>query len=221
MTIPFFVLVIEKVEGTYVGYTPNVLEVSARSTSREDVERSLLEQINLHIEELNSRHATGSHRLELSIKPIQEKISCLETIAEGHRYAYTCKAPAKKDGLCWQHWKLRYSHAPTGPAHSRSCELCGERDPFTIRKWDAPCEFKATHPDWPTVLKEKRQATQTAKRVAAETERRRKEIEALPVRCAAIRTQGPKGVQCSNMAQRDGLCTNHWKLEFGNLQNSR
>lgn len=211
MTIPFFVLVIEKLDGNYVGYTPNIANVSASGTSREDVERSMLNQINSHLEELNSRHAAASHRLELSTRPIQEKISCLQTVAEGQRWASSCKAPARKEGLCWQHWKLRYSHAAIGPADNRSCQLCGESNLLTLSAWDAPCEFKVTHSDWPNVLNEKRQAALTAKRIESEKEKRRKMIESLPVQCAAIRTQGPKGVQCSNQAQRDGLCTSHWK----------
>ena len=212
MTIPFFVLVIEKAEGSYSGYSPSFAGVSASGASREDVERSVLGQIDAHVKELNRRHTTGSHRLELSTKPIQEKISCLEIIGEGERWARPCIAAARKEVLCWQHWKARYGHHSSGPAGSTPCQLCGERDPVTLSKWDAPCEFKATHSDWPDVLNAKQQEALAAKRIAAEDNRRRKRIESLPIQCAAMRTQGPKGVRCSNRAQRDGLCTNHWKI---------
>lgn len=213
MTIPFFVLMIEKVDGIYAAYSPNFAGVSASGASREDVERSVLEQVDSQVKELNRRHATGTRRLELSTKPIQEQIACLETIAEGEQWARPCIAAARKEGLCWQHWKARYGHHSSGRAGHTPCQLCGERDAVTLSKWDAPCEFKATRSDWPDVLNAKRQKTLAAKRIAAEDNRRRKRIEALPIQCAAMKTQGPKGVRCSNLAQRDGLCTNHWKIQ--------
>jgi predicted RNase H-like HicB family nuclease len=209
MPISFFVLVIEKTDSVYSGYTPNVSGALSTGNTREEVERSLLLQIEEHLEEIGSRHTT---RLEVTTRPVEEKMECVEIIGAGHRYAWTCKTPARKEGLCWQHWKLRYGHAVRGSAGSRRCQLCEERDLAILSAWDAPCAFKATHTDWPDVLSGKRLAALTEKRTAAEKEKRRKMIEALPVQCAAIRTQGPKGVRCSNLAQRDGLCTNHWKL---------
>lgn len=208
MPISFFVLMIEKTEGVYSGYTPNVSGVFSTGNTREEVERSLLLQIEEHLEEISSRHTTT---LEVTTKPVEEKMECVEIIGAGHRYAWTCKTPARKEGLCWQHWKLRYGHVASGSNLGKACQLCGEKNPGTLATWDVPCEFKASHQDWPDVLSEKRQAAIIAKRVARETEKRRKMIEALPVQCSAMRTQGPKGVQCSNQAQRDGLCTNHWK----------
>jgi predicted RNase H-like HicB family nuclease len=207
MPISFFVLVIEKTADVYSGYTPNVSGVLSTGNTREEVERSLLRQIEEHLEEISSRHSS----LEVTTKPVEEKMDCVEVTGVSERYQYTCKAPARKEGLCWQHWKFRYGHVAIGSNLGRVCQLCGEKNPGILATWESPCEFKASHQNWPEVLSEKRQAAMTVKRVARETEKRRKMIEALPVQCSAMRTQGPKGVQCSNQAQRDGLCTNHWK----------
>jgi hypothetical protein len=212
MTIPFFILVIEKTDELYLGYTPNLVGISATGRSREEVEKSLLSQVSSHIEELNNQYAIGRHKLQLSTQPLEQKIGCLAIIGEDHSFAWSCKMPARKEGLCWQHWAQRFGHAAIGPAGSRSCQLCDERIP-DVNGWALPCNVKSTDPDWPNILNRKRQSALEAKRIAAQEDRRRKRFAALPIQCAAIKTQGPKGVRCSNLAQRDGLCTNHWKTQ--------
>jgi hypothetical protein len=207
MTIPFFVLIIEKADGDYSGYTPNVAGVTATGT-REQVERSLISQIEKHVANLQGQHG---RKIEITTLPLEEKIQCVEVIGEGKKWAGACKTPARKQGLCWQHWKLRYSHSPHGTIGAKECILCGERDPLLLGSWDSFCEFKANNLEWPRVLAEKRTVLALKKRHSAEKEKRRKKMAALPIRCSALRTQGPKGVRCSNLAVRDGLCTSHWK----------
>jgi hypothetical protein len=215
MTIPFFVLVIEKTGNVYTGYSPNLVGVSATGT-REDVERSLLEQVRLHVDKLNERHAASGHRLELATEPISERITCLYLTGYGHRAEGKCIKSAAKDGLCWQHWKQLYGHEVDSRAHYKKCELCGESNAYKLDTWSEPCSYKASNSEWPSVLRAKRKTAKDARREQSNLEARERRIAQLPKQCLSKITQGKfKGEQCSKEATRDGLCSSHWRMSNG------
>jgi predicted RNase H-like HicB family nuclease len=103
MAISFFVLIIEKTEGVYLGYTPNVSGVLSTGNTREEVERSLLLQIEEHLEEMGSRHTTS---LEVTTRPVERrwtawKLSEQDTGMRGHvRLRRGRRACAGNTGSC-------------------------------------------------------------------------------------------------------------------------
>ena len=211
-TVCFFVLVIEKDgEGQYRGYSPNVIDVAATGSTREEVEQSLTAQIGAHIQALTSRHYDREVQLELTTKPIEEKMRCVHFHEHGER----CQANTGKDGLCWQHWKRLYGHEVDTRRKFRKCILCGEDRPYILGNWSEACPSKETVKNWPVVLAERRLASASerkSQRDQFDSERREKFYATLPVQCRGTTT---RGAQCSNEAQKDGLCKHHWRKTYG------
>lgn len=211
-TVCFFVLVIEKEgEGQYRGYSPNVIGVAATGSTREEVEQSLTAQINGHVQALTAGHYGREVQLEVTTKPIEEKIGCVHVHEHGHQ----CQATAQKDGLCWQHWKRLYGHEVDTRRRFRKCILCGEDRPYVLGNWSEACPSKATLDNWPDVLAERRLASANERkshRDQFDSERRERFYATLPIQCRGITARGS---QCSNEAQQDGLCKHHWRKAYG------
>lgn len=204
MTIPFFLLLIEKVGEAYRGYTPNILGISAKGT-REEVEESLLSQVQEHLAELKHQHASGSIEIEVSVAPIEESSSCFGPMP-GEADS-SCKARAKKDGLCSQHWRQRYGHAVKS-LDDDACELCGESRRKKIHDWQDRCACKARNLDWQTFLTEKRKIASALRAERASTRALR---DALP-KCTGTLANGEK---CDKVATQNKLCGTHWQQIFG------
>lgn len=211
ITLSFLVLVIEKAGDEYAGYSPNVTGVSAVGISREEVERSLLDQINAHVDKLKARHEGTDQRFQIASGPIEETITCIYSLPPGH-WKSACEKSAQKEGLCWQHWKMLYGHEIDTHAKFRNCELCGESRPYILGNWAAPCDFKTTNNDWRSVLAKKRSVDRTERKERRETEEREKVYARMPIQCKGQRT---KGGPCSNEAQKDELCPSHWRKAYG------
>ena len=211
-TLSFLVLVIEKKGDEYAGYSPNVAGVSATGINREEVERSLLEQISTHVDELKSRHEGNDQPIQVTTGPIETAVPCLYIIRPGDPWGGPCKASAQKDGLCWQHWKRIYGHEIDSRAKFRVCLLCGEDRPYILGNWSQPCDFKQSNKDWRPALTKRRLETTGERRKGIESERREQLYASLPVQC---RGETTRGVQCSNEAQKDGLCKPHWRKAHG------
>lgn len=211
MAIPIFVVVIEKNDAAfYSAYTPNIAGLSVTAESREEVERSIIEKMVQYVDRLSSQHTDSQRRLKLTTAPIAEKVSCRHQYSDSWRT--TCEARAQKDGLCFQHWKQLYGHVVNSRDRFKKCVLCGEDDPLKLDGWADPCSYKAAHEDWPTTLAQKRQQEAASRKEAKDAAKRLNRTQQSRRQCAATRSQGPKGVRCSNEAVIDGLCTAHWKM---------
>lgn len=74
MSIPIFVIVIEKVDATFTAYTPNVAGISATAETREEVERMIIERMSRYIDDLEAQHSDSQRRLEITTAPLAEKV---------------------------------------------------------------------------------------------------------------------------------------------------
>jgi predicted RNase H-like HicB family nuclease len=214
--------IIEKTEDGYSAYSPNLTDLKVRAATREAVEQEIIAAIESRLAELQNRHQGASERLKVSIQPIEEIVCC--TFGENG-----CKTPAKKDGLCPQHWRMLYGHANHRHNLKYVCLLCHETDQWLLDNWHYPCPVKAENPGWPTVLFEKKQKLRELKKEKGRMKASKhfnepinRTVSTSPpapqhgVPCAGVISQGiGKGQSCGNEAQKDGLCHSHWKKKYG------
>jgi predicted RNase H-like HicB family nuclease len=154
MSVPIFIVVIERAEKFYSAYTPNIAGLSAKAVTREEVERLIIEQMKQYVDNLSSQHTDSQRRLELTTAPIAEKINCRYKYSDGWRT--TCEVRAQKEGLCFQHWKLLFGHVVSSRQRFKKCVLCGEEDPLKLESWAEHCSYKTDHDEWAETLTEKR-----------------------------------------------------------------
>jgi len=128
MSIPIFVVVIEKTESGYTAYTPNISGVSVTAESREEVERLIIEQMTSYLEDLEAQHCDSQRRLKITTAPLAEKVSCRFTWGGKSPWRDSCRARAQNEGLCCQHWRLLYGHEIKSREHFKNVKLCGEED---------------------------------------------------------------------------------------------
>ena len=211
MSIPIFVVVIEKTDSTYNAYTPNIAGISAAADSREEVERLIIEKMTQYIDDLGAQHSDSQRRLQLTTAPLAEKIGCRYRYPAGG-WRTLCRARSQKEGLCCQHWKLLYGHEVNSRERFKKCKLCGEEDPSKLADWNERCAYKAANEDWGTTLATKRQTDEVELKERKAAAARLKKAQETPRQCTAILSQGPKGMRCSKDAVKDGLCTTHWKM---------
>src|SRR5687767_5785605 len=101
MSIPIFIIVIEKVDDSYIAYTPNVAGLKVTATDREEVERSILDEMIKYVDSLSAPYSDKRNRVVFTKAPIAEKIS--------YRYQYPntvqyrrgqcCQAYSQNEGL--------------------------------------------------------------------------------------------------------------------------
>jgi predicted RNase H-like HicB family nuclease len=143
MIIPFFVIVIEKLENGYYGYSPNLLGSNTKGSTREEVESAIFELAEKYVEELRLRYEEASQvHVALTTGLLGEKITCLAKGNVGTDTEYRCSKRARKDGLCGQHWRMVYSHKINPRLAKRICLLCGEKNQYKLDKWDDLCPAK-------------------------------------------------------------------------------
>jgi len=211
MPIPIFVIVIEKTTDFYTAYTPNISGLSATAESREEVERVIIQKMAKYIDDLGAQHTDSQRRLQLTTAPIEEKISCRYKYSDSS-WRSTCQAASQKEGLCFQHWKLLYGHEVNSKQRFRKCQLCGEEEPLKLADWNDRCSYKAEHDDWATTLASKRNKEALELKENKAAAKRLQKAQELRRQCRAIKTQGRRGLRCSNEAVTDGLCTTHWQM---------
>lgn len=209
MSIPIFVVVIEKFDDSYIAYTPNIAGLKVAATDREEVERVILDEMIKYVDGLSEPNA--DNRVKVTTAPLAEKIRCRYRYNDQYRRGELCRAPSQHEGLCIQHWKILFGHEVNRKDRFQKCQLCNEEDPLKlVDKW-ARCIFKVEHEDWWETLAAKRKETSLQKRQSEAAELQRSRANKIRRQCSATKTQGPKGFRCSNEAVRYGLCMAHWR----------
>ena len=170
------------------------------------METAILDAVEKRIKELSEKHANN---ITVSRRPIEESISCVYEFKDHWRKGDECLQTARKDGLCWQHWKKLYSHAGGTKTNLDGCSLCGETEQDILRRWESVCPFKAENPNWEELLEEKKKAQQTARVVEQREERLKKHEKYL--RCTATLKNGN---QCSSLADSGIFCERHSELSY-------
>lgn len=198
-------VIIEKEGNIYTAKCPNLIGVSVTANTREEVESRILEVIDNKIKELNE---CSRGKTEYTFKPVDESISCTYTPYDDPERANECRFSARKDGLCWIHWRSTYGHAVGNRLNVEGCPLCGENDLKILKRWDSSCSFKAEYSNWKEVLEE-RKKTSSLKKYKEKV----KTVVDLPqryFRCLAIKKDGK---QCVSPAQKEDYCNFHWELK--------
>lgn len=201
------IVIIEKIGRDYVGRSPNLLGVSVKAKTRDEVESKILEEIENRLNKFRELHSSSK---AVTVRgQLEEMMLCVYQDDYLPR-DYQCIKPAQKEGLCWQHWKKLYSHAVGTKINYDGCPLCGEKDQSILRRWESVCPFKAENPNWEEILEGKRRVKQSA-RLKEERETRLKNLNGYP-RCKETLKNGE---QCSKLAVDGGFCKMHYKLQYG------
>lgn len=203
------VVIVEKDGANYIARCPNLLGVSITAKTYEEAQDAILDAID---DELNNmRRAIGKNKITVGRGKLEEVVYCLydyrnSTVARSH---HKCVAAAKKDSLCWSHWRRVYGHYVTTNMNLDGCPLCGETDQKILRDWSSPCPFKVENENWAEVVEERKLAKQKA-RMEAKTQKHFLEPEKY-LRCLKIKTNG---TQCSALATKQDLCERHYNLKW-------
>lgn len=194
------IVVIEKEGNCYTAYSPNLLGVKITANSREAAEKEILSAVEKRVNELSESYSLNT--TVATSMPVEETVPCVAKAATTWRGK--CLQPAKKDGLCWQHWKKAFGHAFGTKINLRACPLCGESDSVLLNTWDSPCSFKAENRNWSTVYEKMK----IEKREVWKQESKELELEKLKgkSRCSRMLTTGE---QCTKAADRGDLCFSH------------
>jgi predicted RNase H-like HicB family nuclease len=134
------IVIIEKTDEGYVARSPNLLGVSVKGETRDEAESLMLDAIEKRLNGLSEAHA--GKRLTVVRGALEESVPCVFRTAQGTSWEEQCKQTARKNGLCWQHWKKLYGHIFNHRHAIWVCELCGENNQYKLDKWDSPCPFK-------------------------------------------------------------------------------
>ena len=119
-------IIIEKLNGSYSAYSPNLPGCVAEGTSREEVERNMINAVEEQLQLLRARAQRGLKEELLMQGPLENNIQCMGKTKSGKQ----CRYKASKDGLCGQHWRPLYGHEMNAGtvASKRFCLVCGYKE---------------------------------------------------------------------------------------------
>ncbi len=119
-------IIIEKLDGSYYAYSPNLPGCAAKGQTREEVERKMIATIERRLELLRAQAQKGLEQNLLMQGSLEESIQCMGKMLSGEQ----CRLKAKKDGLCTRHWRVLYSHKMNADsaASKRFCLICGYKE---------------------------------------------------------------------------------------------
>lgn len=119
-------IIIEKTNGHYSAYSPNLIGCIAEADTREEIEQLIISAVENRLELLRAQAQRGLEANLLLQGPIEESIQCIGKTLAGQQ----CRLQATKDGLCTKHWHALYGHKMNAGSAvlKRFCLICGYKE---------------------------------------------------------------------------------------------